>query len=111
MRILILTAPAVLALATISGTAYASSDQAWSEFNAKVTRACIAASGIRNSRPSMIVGFDDRVGTVAMLISDRTRNSSKSKLCLYDKRSQKAYVDDAESWSAPPQRRLGITRK
>jgi hypothetical protein len=68
-----------------------------------VTRACVAASGIRNARASTIVGFDDRVGTVAMLVSDRTRESAMSKLCLYDKRAKRAHVDDAEMWSAPPQ--------
>jgi hypothetical protein len=83
--------------------AYASSSSAWSEFNQQVTRACVAASGIRNYRASTIVGFDDRVGMVAMLISDRTRGSSLSKLCLYNKRTKRAYVDDAEMWSAPPQ--------
>lgn len=90
---------------SIIAPAYGSSDGAWAAFNAEVTRACVAASGIRNSRPSAIVGFDDRVGTVAMLISDRTRGSSQAKLCLYNKRTKIAYVDNAETWSAPPQSR------
>lgn len=95
-----------LAAATLFGTAAeASSPDAWAEFDARVTKACVAASGIRNARPSTIVGFDDRVGMVAMLVSDRTHGSSMSKLCLYDKRARKAYVDEAETWSAPPQRR------
>lgn len=100
--------PAILATgvtALMSQTpAHASSDKAWAAFNAQATRACVAASGIRNARPSGIVGFDDRVGKVAILVSDRTRGSVVSKLCLYDKRSQRAFVDDAEMWSAPPQR-------
>lgn len=81
----------------------ASSDNAWRAFNLKVTRACVAESGIRNFRASTIVGFDDRAGKVAMLVSDRTPGSSLSVLCLYDKRNKRAYVDDAEMWSAPPQ--------
>lgn len=85
--------------------AQASSDKAWAEFDQRVTRSCIAASGIRNARPSTIVGFDDRVGKVAMLVSDRSRGSNRAKLCLYDKRSRTAFVDDAEMWSAPPGRR------
>lgn len=88
----------------LAAPATASSDTAWGEFTVRVTRACVAASGIRNARPSTIVGFDDRVGKVAMLVSDLTRGSARSKLCLYDKRARKAYVDDAEMWSAPPQR-------
>jgi hypothetical protein len=84
-----------------TGAAYASSDQAWAEFDARVTHACIAASGISKPMPSAIIGFDDRVGMVAMLVKDRTRGSSEAKLCLYDKRAQKAYVDEAQRWSAP----------
>jgi hypothetical protein len=98
----VLTTAAVAALS--QSPAHASSDKAWAAFNAKATRSCVAASGIRNARPSSMVGFDDRVGKVAILVSDRTRGSAVSKLCLYDKRSQKAFVDDAEMWSAPPQR-------
>lgn len=96
---------AVLALSAITSMqpARASSDEAWRAFDAKVTKACLAASGIRNARPSVIVGFDDRVGMVAMLVSDRTRGSAMSKLCLYNKKTGKAFVDDAEMWSAPPQ--------
>jgi hypothetical protein len=96
---------AAFVLAAGGGAAHASSDEAWAEFNTRVTHACIAASGIRNPRPSAIVGFDDSVGMVAMLVQDRTRGSSGAKLCLYNKRTKKAYVDDAETWSAPPQPR------
>lgn len=93
-----------LALATIARPAGASSDAAWKEFDARVTRSCLAASGIRQGRASAIVGFDDRVGMVAMLVSDRARRPAPPKLCLYDKRRRIAYVDEADRWSAPPQR-------
>lgn len=83
--------------------ALASSDAAWREFNTRVTRACVAASGIRSYRASAIIGFNDEAGKVAMLVSDRTRYSDRSKLCLYDKRTRRAFVDDADMWNAPPQ--------
>lgn len=101
----VLAASLSFALVSAASPAMASSDSAWQKFNTQVTRACVAASGIRNFRASNIVGFDDRVGMVAMLVSDRTRGSSQSKLCLYDKRARKAFVDDTETWSAPPQPR------
>lgn len=104
MRHSVFIGSAAFALAITSGSAVASSDRAWTVFNAQVARSCVKASGIRDPRTSTIVGFDDRVGKAAMLVSDRTRGSSKAKLCLYDKRAKKAYVDDAEAWSAPPQR-------
>jgi hypothetical protein len=105
MRVSLLYVSIGLSLAASAAPAVASSDGAWREFNARVTRACVAESGLRNGRASTIVGFDDRSGMVAMLVSDRTRGSSMSKLCLYDKRAKRAYVDDAEMWSAPPQPR------
>lgn len=80
----------------------ASSPDAWAEFNQRVTRSCLAAAGYRNARPSPIIGFDDRVGKVAMLVSDRSRGSNNAKLCLYDKASRKAYIDGADGWGAPP---------
>ncbi|WP_157134748.1 hypothetical protein [Sphingomonas sp. PAMC 26605] len=94
----------ILAFGVMGSSAQASSDQAWASFNARVTRACVTASGIRNARASTIIGFDDRVGLVVMLVSDRSRGSSMSKLCLYNKKTQRAFVDDADTWSAPPQR-------
>ncbi|GGA87751.1 hypothetical protein GCM10011491_14350 [Brucella endophytica] len=102
MRAAICMGLAALSLASINGAAHASSSDAWAEFNAKVTRACIAASGIRNPRPSRIVAFDDRAGMAAMLVQDRTRGSSTAMLCLYNKKTKKAYVGDADAWSAPP---------
>lgn len=105
MRLPAVTISLGLAIAALSASvASASSPDAWAEFDAQVTKACVAASGIRNARPSPIVGFDDRVGTVAMLVSDRKRGGSAPKLCLYDKRARKAFVDEAADWSAPPQR-------
>lgn len=97
-RLIIATA----GLMTTSVPALASSDSAWAEFDQRVTRSCVAASGFRNARPSVILGFDDRAGKVAQLISDRTRGSSRSKLCLYDKRTRTAFIEDADMWSAPP---------
>lgn len=94
---------AAMAVASMTASAVqASSPGAWAEFNQRVTRSCLAAAGYRNARPSPIIGFDDRVGKVAMLVSDRSRGSNNAKLCLYDKVRRKAYIDNADGWVAPP---------
>ncbi|PIB94255.1 hypothetical protein [Caulobacter sp. FWC2] len=103
-RVIFASVFAVGALAA-AASAQASSPGAWAEFNQRVTRSCVAASGYRNARPSPIIGFDDRVGKVAVLVSDRSRGSNNAKLCLYDKVSRKAYIDNADGWVAPPQPR------
>ena len=91
------------AAASATATAVqASSPGAWREFDQRVTRSCLAAAGYRNARPSPIIGFDDRVGKVAMLVSDRSRGSNNAKLCLYDKVTRRAYIDNADGWVAPP---------
>lgn len=105
MRLPTLSIYVSLISAAVVTPASASGDGAWREFTARVTRACVVASGIRTARASTIIGFDDRVGMVAMLVSDRTRGSLRSMLCLYDKRAKRASVDEAEAWSAPPQPR------
>lgn len=92
----------VVAAAMTATSVQASSPGAWAEFNQRVTRSCLAAAGFRNARPSPVIGFDDRVGKVAMLVSDRSRGSNNAKLCLYDKASRKAYIDSADGWVAPP---------
>ncbi|WP_193751770.1 hypothetical protein [Sphingomonas sanguinis] len=46
----------VLMAAGATGPAYASSDAAWRQFDGAVTKACVAASKIRNYRASTIVG-------------------------------------------------------
>ncbi len=103
-RVLFASALTVGALAA-AASAQASSPGAWAEFNQRVTRSCVAAAGYRNARPSPIIGFDDRVGKVAVLVSDKSRGSNNAKLCLYDKVSRKAYIDNADGWVAPPQPR------
>ena len=103
-RALFASALTVAALAA-AASAQASSPGAWAEFNQRVTRSCVAAAGYRNARPSPIIGFDDRVGKVAVLVSDTSRGSNNAKLCLYDKVKRKAYIDSADGWVAPPQPR------
>ena len=103
-RLIFASAVTVSALAA-TAPAQASSPAAWAEFNQRVTRSCLAAAGYRNARPSPIIGFDDRVGKVAVLISDTSRGSNNAKLCLYDKVKRRAYIDSADGWVAPPQPR------
>ncbi len=95
----------LLAAISTAPVAHASSPDAWAEFEARATKACVTASGIRNGRASAIVGFDDRAGMVAMLVSPPRRGASPPRLCLYDKRARAAHIDEAAGWTAPPQRR------
>jgi hypothetical protein len=96
-----------LPLALVAGTAaHASSDAAWARFNLDVAQHCAAASGLNHAHISTIVGFDDSLGKVAALVTgiepQRALHGAQGKrLCIYDKRSKRVWIDEAKGWSAP----------
>lgn len=105
MRYLIL-APMLL----LGASAVQASDSAsWNQFNRAVARTCTAASGLQSARTSSIVGFDDSLGKVATLVTGQQRIrvrggwklTTVKQLCIYDKRTKHAWVDEAAGWSAP----------
>ncbi len=103
MKLFHLVSLAIVGLAGGSSAVYASSNKAWGQFNAQVTRASIIASGICDPRASQILGFDNRVGVVTILVSNRSRGSADSNLCLFNKRTRTAHIGSADMCSAPPQ--------
>ncbi len=93
-------------LALVGTVASASSDLAWARFNLDVAQGCAAASGLNHAHVSEIVGFDDSLGKVATLVTGiypqrALHGATGKKLCIYDKRTHRAWVDEAKGWSAP----------
>ncbi len=102
MRIAFLALPLVVA----ASAAHASSEAAWAQFNLNVAQSCAAASGLNHAHISEIVGFDDSLGKVAALVTgiapQRALHGAQiKKLCIYDKRTRRVWVDEARGWSAP----------
>ncbi len=86
--------------------AHASSDDAWTKLNLTVAQTCAAASGLKHAHVSEIVAFDDTLGKVATLVSGvfpqkALKGAHGKMLCIFDKTSGKAWIDEAKGWSAP----------
>ncbi|HLZ78445.1 MAG TPA: hypothetical protein VKQ09_03825 [Sphingomonas sp.] len=103
MRSVAIALPVLLSLAT---PALASSPAAWAAHNVAVRNACAKASGLSGAAASAPVRFDDRSGQDVVLVTGRyTQRGLKGRpatmLCLYDRRSKRAAVEDAAAWSKP----------
>lgn len=80
----------------------ASTASAWSDLERKMSFACTKASGLLDARPSgKPVHFDDRNGMSALLVRGRFPQPHMQQrptvvLCLFDRRSQRVSIADAE---------------
>ena len=97
---------AVAAVAIIAGAANASPPGAWDQMNARVDRACIAASGLLQARiASDRASFPDRVPVELRIVEGYNRESVMDvKLCVYDRRTRRAAVTEASG-------QLGVNRR
>lgn len=97
-----LTAGAVAFLHT---AAIASTSASWQQLDRRVTRACMAASGL--AQPKMIAdraSFSDRVPVELRIVEGYNRESVIDvKLCAYDRRTGRATTTDGAG-------RLGVNR-
>ncbi|RCL29471.1 hypothetical protein C6A77_01940 [Pseudomonas sp. AFG_SD02_1510_Pfu_092] len=90
----------LISCALVSGVAQASSSQAWNEQRQQMLKACLAASQFKDPHArSKPAEFDDQVGMSALLIEGvypqkHMQQRSGTKLCLYDRRQQRAFVSE-----------------
>ncbi|NWL77079.1 hypothetical protein DM872_09460 [Pseudomonas taiwanensis] len=96
--------PLLLLLATLLGSqAFASSDQAWKEHDARLLSACKAVSSLKDVRPAgQPVLFDDRLGLTALVLEGRypqphMKNQRGRELCLFERKSRKAHIAEADA--------------
>ncbi|PWB33718.1 hypothetical protein DCO48_08655 [Pseudomonas sp. SDI] len=90
----------LLSCLLLGSAAHASSEQAWAEHEKSLSRACVAASQLKDAKPlGKPAEFDDRVGYSALLIQGRypekhMNNRKGTELCLFDKQRQAAFVTE-----------------
>jgi hypothetical protein len=87
--------------------ATASTPQAWKQMQRQAERGCIAASAFARPRVSNMIVFDDATGVVALLVTGTHRQAYMkgavgTNLCLYDRRTKKAAVQEAKDWRERP---------
>lgn len=96
---------ALAALPLLPGRARASSPQAWQSYGAEVSRACLAASGLRDPRPAgerVDLHQDSGALTSALLLEGVYPQAHLAgrrglELCLYDSRTRQARVAEADA--------------
>jgi hypothetical protein len=94
-----------LALTGLLATpAAASSPSAWRQLQQQAERSCISASTLVRPRVSNMVVFDDATGVLALLVSGAPRQGKLkgtigANLCLSDRKTKKASVEEAKGWS------------
>ena len=101
MRTLILTGM----LAMLASPALASSPDAWAQLYRQAGQRCVAASRLKNAQASKPIVFSDASGQLAMLVTGtfpqrHMKGASGTSLCLYDRRSKTAQVEEAGNWRA-----------
>jgi hypothetical protein len=95
-------AAASVALLLVAAAATASTPQAWSDYDKEVIAKCVAASHLRDAHPGgQRIDFDDHTGISALFIighypQPHMNNQRGRELCLFDKRSQKVIIADAD---------------
>ncbi|MGA7438708.1 MAG: hypothetical protein WBW32_11355 [Luteibacter sp.] len=88
--------------------AQASTPSAWKDYDQRVTRACVAASGLRDVKPvGGLVKYDDRVPVTALVLAGRypqkhMKNAPGRELCVWDRKAEKAYVSEADQLLPKP---------
>ncbi len=99
MRRLLIPAAAALLAAPASG----STPEAWKQMQRQAERACIKASALARPRVSNMIVFDDATGVAALLVTGtypqaHMKGAAGTNLCLYNRRTKKAAVEEARGW-------------
>lgn len=94
----------LLACATVTCQANASSPDAWKALEKTVIDSCIKASQLKEVRAVGKAGFDDNIGYETLMLRGRypqphMKNQPGAELCLYNRQSKKATVSE---WTELP---------
>ena len=96
---------AVATMAFANTAALASTPEAWQQSDRRVTRACIAASGLAQAKIALDkASFSDRVPVELRIVEGYNKQSVIDvKLCAYDRRTGRTAITDGAG-------RLGVYR-
>lgn len=96
---------AALGLALLTAPATASTPAAWRQLEREAKLSCTKASSFARPTVSNMIIFEDATGMVAFLVSGKHREAHMkgaigTNLCLYNRQTKKAAVEEAVGWSA-----------
>jgi hypothetical protein len=98
----------IILASLVAFNAAASSEAAWAKGDKAMQAACLKASGLKAAKAAgAIIHYDDDVGYSALLISGRypqpfMKNKPGKELCLYQRATQKAVVQEADGVLGKP---------
>ena len=103
-RLITLVGPIVGCL-LMAMPAHASTDAAWAASTKAGRAACIASANLARPTVSAPLNFSDQIGRDAMLVRGMYKQRFMKRawgtmLCLYDRRTHKAEVNEAKGWTA-----------
>ncbi len=92
-------------LSFVTSPAGASSTDAWKQLAQQAKLRCIQASHFKGAKASEPVVFSDESGQLAVLVTGTfpqvsLKGAKGTNLCLYDRRSKTAQVEEANDWRA-----------
>jgi hypothetical protein len=86
----------------LAATAGASTPGAWKDYDQRLIKACVAASGLKDVKPvGGAIRYDDRVPVTALVLAGRypqkhMKDRPGRELCVWDRKAEKAYVSEAD---------------
>ena len=86
----------------VASAALASAPGAWKDYDQRLIKACISASGLKDVKPvGSPIQYDDRVPVTALVLAGRypqkhMNNRAGRELCVWDRKAGKAYVSEAD---------------
>lgn len=90
----------LLSLLLGASSVQASTPESWAQLDRRVTRACIAMSGL--ARPQVLakkISFSDTIGVEARMIRGTdNRGRMQRMLCAFDRRTGRTEVQEAGGW-------------
>jgi len=92
----------MLAAMAFASAAWASAPGAWKDYDQRLMKACVAASGLKDAKPvGGPIHYDDRVPVTALVLAGRypqkhMKNRPGRELCVWDRKAEKAYVSEAD---------------
>lgn len=98
----------VFAAVMTAFSAGASSEAAWASGDKALQTACLKASSLKGAKAvGSIIHYGDDVGYSALLIAGRyprafMHNKAGKELCLYQRATKKAVVQDADGLAGKP---------
>lgn len=97
----------IIGLGLAAAPALAATPAAWTAERRAAVKACVLAADLSQPTTAAPIAFSDTHAVDTILVSGRwkpahMKRARATMLCLYDRRTRLAEVQEASGWTAPP---------